>query len=152
MASRFAEFSARLQPVGHNALRIVAGLAFMTHGGSKVFGWFGAENASAPLFPISGFFGHVWPVGMAGLLEFVGGLLLALGLLTQPVAFLVCGEMAVTYFWRHYQFGERSLWWWGNRGELPMLYCFIWLYIWTAGAGSFSLDAWLKRRKRNAAR
>ena len=147
MASRFAEFSARLQPVGHNALRIVAGLAFMTHGGSKLFGWFGAEDASAPLFPISGFFGHVWPVGMAGLLEFFGGLLLALGLLTQPVAFLVCGEMAVTYFWRHYQFGERSLWWWGNRGELPMLFCFIWLYIWTSGPGGFSLDALLKKRK-----
>ncbi|HWP36642.1 MAG TPA: DoxX family protein [Gemmatimonadales bacterium] len=147
MANTFQEFSARLQPIGHNTLRIVAGLAFMTHGGPKLFGWFSEREASAPLFPIGGFFEHFWPVGLAGLLEFFGGLLLSAGVFTRIIAFIVCGEMAVVYFWRHYQFGESSLWWWANRGETAMLFCFIWLFFWTAGPGDFSVDAWLKKRK-----
>lgn len=118
-----------------NALRIVAGFLFMTHGGQKLFGWFGAERA----------FTAFWPFGVAGILEFGGGLAIALGLFTPYVAFVVAGEMAVTFFWRHAAI-RGSLWPWVNRGELPILYCFIWLLVWTSGGGRWQLEAWLRRR------
>ncbi len=85
-------------------------------------------------------------MGVAGILEFFGGLAIALGLFTRYVAFVVAGEMAVAYFWRHTG-GSGSIWPWVNRGELPALYCFIWLFIWASGGGSRTLDAWLARRK-----
>ncbi len=119
-----------------NALRIVAGLLFMTHGGMKLFGWFGAQG------PMSG----IWPFGVAGVLEFFGGLAIALGLFTRYVAFVVAGEMAVTYFWMH-SYKAGSILPWVNRGELPALYCFVWLFIWTSGGGSKTLDAWLAKRR-----
>jgi len=137
----------RLQDVTFNALRLVTGAAFMTHGGQKLFGWFGAEQAAAPLLSFGTFLERFWPVGLAGLLEFFGGLLVALGLFTPQVAFVIAGEMAVTYFWRHWGFGERSIWWWANRGELALLYCYLWLFFWGHGSGSISLDAWLQRKK-----
>jgi len=137
----------RLQPITYNALRIVAGLAFLTHGGSKLFGLFSDRPAPAPLFQLGEFFANFWPVGMAGILEFFGGALMVLGLFAPQVAFVIAGEMAVTYFWRHWGFGENSLWWWGNRGELPLLYCYIWLFFWGHGSGSFSVDAWLKKKR-----
>ncbi len=118
-----------------NALRIMAGLLFMTHGGQKLFGWFGAQSA----------FTSFWPFGVAGILEFFGGLAIALGLFTRYVAFVVAGEMAVTYFWRHAG-AAGSLWPWVNRGELPVLYCFIWLLMWASGGGRWTLEAWLRRR------
>lgn len=119
-----------------NALRIMAGLLFMTHGGMKLFGWFGAQG------PADG----LWPMGVAGVLEFFGGLAIALGLFTRYVAFVVAGEMAVAFFWRHAG-GSGNLWPWVNRGELALLYCFIFLFIWASGGGSKTLDAWLARRK-----
>lgn len=119
-----------------NALRIMAGLLFMTHGGMKLFGWFGAQGS----------FTEFWPFGVAGILEFFGGLAIALGLFTRYVAFVVAGEMAVAFFWRHVG-GSGSLWPWANRGELPVLYCFIFLFIWASGGGSKTLDAWLAKRK-----
>jgi putative oxidoreductase len=119
-----------------NALRIMAGFLFMTHGGGKLFGWFGAEGS----------FTAFWPMGVAGILEFFGGLAIALGLFTRYVAFVVAGEMAVAYFWRHVG-GSGNIWPWANRGELALLYCFIWLFIWASGGGSKTLDAWLARRK-----
>jgi len=119
-----------------NALRIMAGLLFMTHGGMKLFGWFGAAGPAEGL----------WPMGVAGVLEFFGGLAIALGLFTRYVAFVVAGEMAVAYFWRHLG-GSGSLWPWANLGELAALYCFIWLFIWASGGGSKTLDAWLAKRK-----
>ncbi len=140
-------FMQRLQPISYNALRIVAGIAFMTHGGSKLFGLFSDRPAPAPLFQFGEFLANFWPVGMAGILEFFGGIMMAAGLFAPQVAFVIAGEMAVTYFWRHWGFGENSLWWWGNRGELPLLYCYIWLFFWGHGSGSFSVDAWLAKRK-----
>jgi len=118
-----------------NALRIMAGFLFMTHGGQKLFGWFGAD---AP-------FTVFWPVGVAGILEFFGGLALALGLFTRYVAFLVGGEMAVVFFWRHVA-ARGSLWPWENRGELPVLYCFIWLFMWASGGGRWQLETWLRSK------
>lgn len=116
-------------------LRIVAGAAWFTHGGQKLFAWFGASK-SAELMSI---------YGLAGVIEFVGGALLVLGLFTRPVAFIASGQMAVAYFYGHAMNG--GLWWWGNRGELAMVFCFVWLFFAAAGAGAFSLDAMRSRAK-----
>jgi putative oxidoreductase len=74
---------------------------------------------------------------VAGMLELVGGLLIILGLFTRPVAFLLSGEMAVAYFMSH---APRGLWPIANGGELAVLYCFIFLYLFTAGPGPWSVD------------
>jgi len=140
-------FMQRLQPISYNALRIVAGIAFMTHGGPKLFGLFTDRPAPAPLFQPAEFFANFWPVGLAGILEFFGGIMMALGLFAPQLAFVLCGEMAVVYFWRHWGFGDNSIWWWANRGETPLLYCYIWLLYWGHGSGSFSVDAWWQKRK-----
>lgn len=129
----------RLQPLAHNAARIAIGFLFWTHGAQKLFAWFGAEE---PVALMSRF-------GIAGVLEFFGGLLIMLGLFTRPVAFVLSGEMAVAYFWMH-AMGRGSIWPWENRGELVAIYSFFWLFLSTIGAGSFSLDAWLAERKRQA--
>jgi putative oxidoreductase len=132
-------FGAKYHDLTLNALRIMAGLLFMTHGGQKLFGWFGAQAA----------FQAWWPMGVAGVLEFFGGLAIALGLFTRYVAFVVAGEMAVAFFWRHAS-GAGSLWPWVNRGELPVLYCFIWLYIWASGGGRWTVEAWARGRLRSS--
>lgn len=132
MSSTFGE---KYYDLTLNALRIVAGFLFMTHGGQKLFAWFGAETA----------FTAFWPVGLAGVLEFFGGIAIALGLFTRYVAFVVAGEMAVAYFWRHVG-GSGSFWPWVNKGELAALYCFIWLFIWASGGGHWRLEAWFRRR------
>ena len=116
----------------HAALRIVSGFLFFQHGYPKLFGTLpGSAEADAPreLFSI------FW---VSGVLEVVGGLLIMLGLFTRPVAFLVAGEMAVAYFWRH---APRGLWPGENGGELAALYCFVFLFLAAAGAGIWSLDA-----------
>jgi len=75
--------------------------------------------------------------GIQGLLELVGGLLLALGLFTRPVAFILAGNMAVAYFMAHAPRGFFPLL---NGGELAIVYCFVFLYLWIAGGGEWSLD------------
>jgi putative oxidoreductase len=125
----------RLRPLSHNLLRIMVGLMYWTHGADKLFAWFGREE---PVDLLTRF-------GAAGVIETFGGALIVLGLFTQPVAFLISGEMAVAYFWMHVSNG--GLWWWANRGELPAVYSFVFLYLAAVGAGSFSLDAWLARRR-----
>jgi putative oxidoreductase len=122
-----------------NLLRIVVGVVFITHGLPKLFGLlggFGPEGGAAPL--MSRF-------GIAGVLEVFGGALIALGLFTRPVAFLLSGQMAVAYFWIHV--GGGSLWWWDNGGRLALLYSFIFLFFSAWGAGSFSLDSRIAARK-----
>jgi putative oxidoreductase len=81
---------------------------------------------------------------VAGVLEVFGGGLLLLGVFTRPVAFLLCGQMAVAYFLRH---APQNFWPILNRGELAALYCFIWLYFAAAGGGPWSLDAAIRRPK-----
>lgn len=126
----------------HVILRVGAGLLFMLHGGQKLLGWFGGfggqPGATAPLMS---------QLGLAGILELVGGLLMIVGLLTRPVAFLLAGEMAVAYFQAHF---PRGFWPIQNQGELAALYCFIWLYYFGNGAGDFSLDALIEHRRRRA--
>ena len=116
----------------HGVLRIVTGLMFWQHGAQKLFGWlggFGRDGGSAPWFS--------WPIGVAGILEFFGGILILLGLWTRHVAFLLAGEMAVVFWWRH---SPNAFWPIQNRGELPVLFCFIFLFLVAAGPGRFSLD------------
>jgi len=129
--------TARLNEITLNALRIVFGLMFMQHGAQKLFAMFGREEA-AELFT---------QIGLAGVLEFYGGLLIVLGLLTRPVAFVLAGEMAWAYFQAHFPRGWFPI---ENRGELPVLYCFAFLYLAARGGGSFSLDGLLARRRSKA--
>jgi putative oxidoreductase len=124
-----------LTGAAQSALRIAAGLAYFSHGAAKLFGWFGGVGPDGGTVELMSRF------GAAGVIETVCGAALVLGLFTRPLAFIASGEMAVAYFWMHWgQSGE--IWWWQNRGELVMLFSFIWLFFAAAGAGPFSLDAW----------
>ena len=121
-----------------SVLRIVAGLSFMQHGTSKFFG--------LPPFPMEG---PLPPMLLAaGTIELVGGALLVLGLFTRPVAFLLAGEMAVAYFQAH---APRDFFPIRNGGENVVLFCFVYLYLFAVGAGPYSLDALLRRRRAGAA-
>jgi putative oxidoreductase len=114
-------------------LRIVSGFLFACHGAQKLFGWLGEDNVPAVLT-------LRW---FAGIIEFFGGTLIAVGLLTGPVAFLASGQMAVAYFLRH---AGDNFWPILNGGELAALYCFLFLYISTRGSGSLSVDAMMGRK------
>jgi len=118
----------------HSLLRIVVGFLFWTHGAQKLFGWLGSE----PVELLS-------RRGVAGVLEFFGGISIMLGLFTQPVAFILSGEMSAAYFWVH---GQQGFWPWVNRGELAALYSFIFLFFAMNGGGRFSLDARIRRKDR----
>ena len=126
--------SARWQGEVRSILRIVAGILFASHGAQKLLGWFG------------GLGGHTARVGsefwVAGLIETVGGALIILGLFTRPVAFILCGEMAVAYFKSHF---PRGFWPIRNGGELAVLFCFLFLYFFVAGPGPISLDRLMRR-------
>ena len=120
-----------------SALRIFAAFCFMQHGMMKLFAFpkgMGPDNATATMWT------QVW---VAGVLEAFGGGLLLLGVFTRPVAFLLSGEMAVTYFQFHMQ---RGFWPTMNGGEVAVLFCFTWLYISAAGGGPVSVDALMKRK------
>jgi putative oxidoreductase len=123
-------------PRFQSLLRIIAALNFMTHGTQKLLVFPVDAPREAAQFPAQFWF--------AGLIESVGGVLLLLGLFTRPVAFIAAGEMAVAYFTSHFPGG---FWPILNRGELAVLYCFVWLYICVAGPGPWSLDAWLAARR-----
>ncbi|MGQ0646485.1 MAG: DoxX family protein [Gemmatimonadaceae bacterium] len=133
----------RFLPASQAALRIAAGLAYFSHGAQKLFGWFGGMG------PDGGTVEFMSRFGAAGVIEVVCGTCIVLGLATRLAAFLASGEMAVAYFWMHTA-GSGSLWWWENRGEVVLLYCFVWLLYAVWGAGPFSVDAWLARRANSA--
>jgi putative oxidoreductase len=117
-------------------LRIIAGLLFMCHGGQKLFN---CPPAAQPMdIPFFSF-----PAGIAGILEFFGGLFIVLGLFTRPVAFILSGQMAIAYFMAH---APGGFWPINNHGELAVLYCFVFLYFAAAGAGPLSLDYLLRRK------
>jgi len=117
---------ARAEPVLYSLLRIVAGLLFAQHGAQKLFGALGGN--AVPLASLS---------GLAGLIELVGGLLIAIGLFTPIAAFIASGEMAAAYFMMH---AHQSFWPIMNRGELAVLYCFVFLYIAFRGAGRYAVQ------------
>jgi putative oxidoreductase len=111
----------------HGALRVMAALLFMQHGTQKLFG-FPGDN---PPVDIGSF------MSLAGAIEVFGGILLALGLFTRAVAFILSGMMAVAYFMAHWPQGFFPVL---NGGELAALYCFVFLFLAAAGPGAFSLD------------
>ena len=116
-------------------VRIVAGLIFMEHGLQKYFNF---PPAATPR-PAPEFFSMY---GVAGALEIVGGILLVFGLFTRPVAFLLSGEMAFAYWMSH---APRAMYPVLNGGDAAILYCFVFLYVWLAGPGPWSLDARLRK-------
>ena len=116
-------------------LRIVTGLLFLQHGLNKFFNFpAGPQQRVYDLFTLS--------PGLAGILEVDGGILLIVGLFTRPVAFILCGEMAFAYFMSHQ---PRAFYPYSNGGNLAILYCFVFLYLWVAGGGEWSLDRLLRR-------
>jgi putative oxidoreductase len=133
-----------LQPALHSLLRAVTGALFMQHGVQKLFGlllppdrpWNGAPAA----------FSQMW---FAGVLEVFGGALILFGLFTRPVAFLLAGEMAVAYFQAH---ASRAFWPILNGGENVVLFCFVFLYLFAAGPGPYSVDGWLRSRREGPTR
>jgi putative oxidoreductase len=117
-----------------SVLRIITGLMIIQHGMAKLIG-----------FPVVATFANLKPLsvlGAAGFIELIGGALLILGLLTRPAAFILSGEMAVAYFMVHAPKGFYPLL---NGGTLAIMYCFACLYLSTAGAGPWSVDAAMKR-------
>jgi putative oxidoreductase len=122
-----------------SVLRIVAAFLFMAHGTQKLFAWPVAE----PKDPVA----LVSLLGLAGVLEVFGGLLLLLGLFSRPLAFLLAGEMAVAYFTAH---APRGFWPILNGGEPAVLYCFLFLYLAATGPGPWSLDALRSRSARGS--
>jgi putative oxidoreductase len=120
-----------------SVLRIVAGAVFITFGTMKVFNFPPLPQGMPPIPLIS-------QMGFAGTLEVVGGVLILIGLLTRPVAFVLAGEMAVAYFQGHF---PQSFWPPVNMGTPAILYCFIFLYLVFAGAGPWSVDAMIARSK-----
>jgi putative oxidoreductase len=108
----------------------------MEHGTQKLFGFPAPSERGMPeLLSIS---------GIGGVMEFVGGLLIAIGLFTRPVAFLLSGEMAVAYWMVH---APRSFFPVLNGGDASILYCFVFLLLVFTGAGAWSIDSLLARRE-----
>lgn len=105
--------------------RAVSGFLFMQHGIQKLFGGLGGKQVE--IFSL---------LGIAGIIEFIAGILILVGLFSSFAAFLASGEMAVAYFMVHF---PQSFWPILNKGELAALYSFIFLYIASRGDGKYSL-------------
>jgi putative oxidoreductase len=127
-------FPSSVAPWLQSVLRMVVAFLFMAHGAQKLFG----VPALEPRHTVA----LVSLMGLAGVLESFGGLLVLLGLFTRPVAFLLAGEMAVAYFRMH---APRGVWPILNGGEMAVFYCFVFLFFAAAGGGSWSLDAWYRK-------
>jgi putative oxidoreductase len=128
----------RFEPHALTLLRVVTGLLYMPHGAQKLFGWLGGMGGTGVT---ASFPDLVW---FAGILEFFGGLGILLGVFTRPLAFLLCGEMAVAYFKVH---AAGGFWPLLNHGELAVLYCFVFLFLTAAGGGPYAVDRLWHRRK-----
>jgi putative oxidoreductase len=125
-----------------SVLRIVAGLVFLSAGTMKLFGY--PPPPPGPMPPIT----LLSQLGVAGMLETVGGLCIVFGLFTRPVAFVLAGEMAVAYFQFHF---PQAFFPTTNMGVPAVLYCFLFLYLMLAGPGPWSLDAIIAARRRSGA-
>ena len=118
-------------PRAQGLLRIIVAYLFLLHGTAKLFGVpHVAMFDNLPLMSL---------VGVAGVLEVVGSLLLLIGLFTRPVAFILSGEMAVAYFLEHVPLGH-ALVPMLNQGESAVLFCFVFLFFAVAGAGAWAID------------
>jgi putative oxidoreductase len=132
--ANLASFYVRWTPRFLSILRIVTAFLFMAHGAQKLFGFLAPPQAAAQSLP---------PLMLvAGVLEFFGGLLILLGLFTRPVAFILAGFMAVAYFMAH---APGGFWPLQNKGELAVLYCFVFLFLAVAGGGEWSVDRLWRR-------
>ena len=118
-------------------MRIVVGYLYVSHGTAKLLG-----------FPHQAMFDNLQVfslIGVAGILELVGGALVLVGFCTRPAAFILSGEMAVAYFMAHGSKGHilvPQL----NGGELAVVYCFVFLFLAAAGAGAWSVDGMMRKR------
>ena len=121
-------------------LRIVSALIFMEHGTQKLLGFPLSEQAAPELLSLG---------GISGILELVGGALLVLGLFTRPVAFILSGMMAVAYWYAH---APQDFFPVNNGGDAAILYCFVFLYLFAAAGGPWSLDNWLRGKAEPEAR
>ncbi|WP_036281610.1 DoxX family protein [Methylocystis sp. ATCC 49242] len=119
----------RFLPHVQGVLRIATALLFLQHGTAKIFGY--------PHVAMFDGLKLMSLLGVGGLLELFGGLLMLVGLFTRPVAFVLSGEMAVAYFMFH---GVEQFWPILNKGELAALYSFVFLFFAVAGPGKFALD------------
>jgi putative oxidoreductase len=117
----------QFSPQAYALLRIISGIMFMMHGTQKLFGWPGSGTPVA----------YASMPGLAGIIEVVCGVMIAIGFFTGIAAFIASGEMAVAFFMVHAPNGLIPLL---NQGELAVLYCFLFLYIATHGAGIWSVD------------
>jgi putative oxidoreductase len=117
-------------PRALSVLRIVAALLFMEHGTGKLFGF--------PAWPANGGPAMLTLIWFSGVIEALGGLLLALGVFTRPAAFLMSGEMAIGYWTSH---APKNFFPLLNGGDAAVLYCFVFLYIFVAGGGPWSVDS-----------
>jgi putative oxidoreductase len=118
-----------------SVLRIIAAFLYMQHGAQKLFGFFAMPQMHS--FPLLSF------MGLGGVLEFFGGILVLLGLFTRPVAFILSGQMAVAYFMVH---ASKGFWPILNGGDLAALWSFVFFYLAAAGGGVWSLDYVLRRK------
>jgi putative oxidoreductase len=123
----------RYEPPIYAALRFVAGFLFACHGAQKVLGAFGGAGGKLPPLILA-----------AGWIELVAGALIALGLFAGIAAFIASGEMAVAYFYAHAPGGPWPIL---NKGELAVLYCFLFLFIAARGSGIASVDGLLHKRR-----
>ena len=127
----------RWSPEIRSVLRIVAALLFVQHGCAKLL--------HVPYQPMFAHLQLMSLLGLQGVIELVGGGLLAIGLFSRPVAFILCGDMAVAFFIAHFPKTWLPIL---NGGDLAVLFCFTFLYLWVAGPGPWSLDALLHLGKR----
>jgi len=124
-----AAFVKNLAPPLLSLMRLIIAFLFIQHGGQKLFNY-PVPMSGPPLELFS-------LIGLAGMLEFFGGLLLLLGLFTRWTAFILSGQMAFAYFIAH---AGKGFWPLANHGELAVAYCFVFLYLAAAGGGPWSLD------------
>lgn len=129
----------RWSPEIRSVLRIVAALLFVQHGCAKLL--------HVPYQPMFAHLQLMSLLGLQGVIELLGGGLLAIGLFSRPVAFILCGDMAVAFFMVHFPKTWLPIL---NGGDLAVLFCFTFLYLWVAGPGPWSLDALLHLGKRGA--
>jgi putative oxidoreductase len=131
--SDIKSFISKRTPIVLSIVRIMIALLVMEHGAQKLFG-----------FPVPiGSVKIISMIGIAGIIEFFGGLIVALGLFTRPAAFIVSGLMAVAYFLVH---AKNSFWPVVNQGELAIVYCFIFLFFAFAGGGEWSIDRIFRKK------
>jgi putative oxidoreductase len=116
----------RFSPQLYALMRIVVALLFACHGAQKLFGAFGGQHVVLAS-----------KLGLAGIIEFVGGLMIAIGFLTGTAAFIASGEMAYAFFTQHFPRGPVPI---QNGGEPAVLYCFVFLYIASRGVGIWGVD------------